>query len=161
MFKVIRKTNYSSVYDLNINFDSHQSRALWRCIWSISRLEAVVAFTSEIAPASHADEFKNEAPFMVHSAKTISPFRSIDSVHIYSVSSSNFVLPGHEHYQAGPASVAHTRSLGFLKQHLGGPIFDLEAIWDEHTLFEFGERNVEKTMSTMVDEPYVNHVPTV
>lgn len=37
----------------------------------------------------------------------------------------------------------------------------MEAIWDEHCLFEFGERDVEKTMGTMVDEPYVNHIPTV
>lgn len=44
---------------------------------------------------------------------------------------------------------------------MGGPYFDLEAIWEEHTLFEFGERAVEKTMSTMVQEPYVNHIPTM
>ncbi|RDW66983.1 putative carboxymethylenebutenolidase protein [Coleophoma crateriformis] len=82
--------------------------------------------------------------------------------HLYeSTKSANFLLPGHEHYEAASAGVAHTRSVGFLRQHLGGPIFDLEAIWDEHTLFEFGERNVEKTMGTMVDEPYVNHVPTL
>ena len=44
---------------------------------------------------------------------------------------------------------------------LGGLFFDLEAVWDEHTRFEFGERDVEKTMATMVAEPYVNHVPTL
>ena len=44
---------------------------------------------------------------------------------------------------------------------MGGPCFDLEAIWEEHTLYEFGERAVEKTMSTMVQEPYVNHIPTM
>lgn len=83
-------------------------------------------------------------------------------VHVYdTANSTNFVLPSHEDFQIAAAGVAHTRSLGFLRKHLGGPIFDLEAIWDEHTLFEFGERNVEKTMGTMVDEPYVNHVPTV
>jgi carboxymethylenebutenolidase len=88
--------------------------------------------------------------------------RMNDAIHIYeSAASPNFVLPTHEHYLAGPASVAHARSLGFLKKHLGGPTFDLEAIWDEHTFYEFGERNVEKTMATMVEEPYVNHVPTV
>ncbi|KAH6705080.1 hypothetical protein BKA61DRAFT_616852 [Leptodontidium sp. MPI-SDFR-AT-0119] len=57
--------------------------------------------------------------------------------------------------------IAHTRTLGFLRAHLGGPHFNLEAIWDEHCLFEFGERDVEKTMSTMVAEPYVNHIPTL
>lgn len=44
---------------------------------------------------------------------------------------------------------------------MNGPYFDLEAIWDEHTYYEFADRSVEHTMSTMVDQPYVNHVPTV
>jgi hypothetical protein len=44
---------------------------------------------------------------------------------------------------------------------MGGPYFDLEAIWDEHTRYEFADRSVEETMATMVDEPYVNHVPTL
>jgi carboxymethylenebutenolidase len=57
--------------------------------------------------------------------------------------------------------VAHTRSLSFLKPLMGGPYFDLEAIWDEHTRYEFAVRSVEETMATMVDQPYVNHVPTL
>jgi carboxymethylenebutenolidase len=44
---------------------------------------------------------------------------------------------------------------------MGGPYFDLEAIWDEHTHYEFASRSVEETMATMVEEPYVNHVPTL
>lgn len=83
-------------------------------------------------------------------------------VHSYdSVSSTSFIIPGHPHYEAGAAGLAHSRSLTFLKSHLGGPYFDIEQIWDEHTLYEFGERDVEKTMATMVEEPYVNHIPTV
>ena len=42
-----------------------------------------------------------------------------------------------------------------------GPHFDLSKLWDEHTLHEFGTRDVAATMATMVDEPYVNHVPTM
>ena len=38
---------------------------------------------------------------------------------------------------------------------------DLVALWEEHTRFEFGERDVDATMATMVAEPYVNHVPTM
>jgi len=56
---------------------------------------------------------------------------------------------------------SHTRSLQHLKPIMGGPYFDLETIWDEHTYYEFADRSVEHTMSTMVQEPYVNHVPTV
>jgi len=71
-------------------------------------------------------------------------------------------------YSAGGAefdyaadSVAHTRNLQFLKPKMGGPYFDLEEIWEEHTYYEFADRSVEHTMSTMVQEPYVNHIPTV
>jgi carboxymethylenebutenolidase len=39
------------------------------------------------------------------------------------------------------------------------PGYDLEALWEQHCLFEFGERDVPKTMATMVEEPYVNHIP--
>jgi len=44
---------------------------------------------------------------------------------------------------------------------LEGLFFDLEAIWDEHTYFEFEVRSVAKTMGTMVAEPYVNNIPTM
>jgi carboxymethylenebutenolidase len=123
-------------------------------IWKTPGVAAVVAFTGQEPSLS-----TNHIPLLSHStSKSIVP----GAGHSYDgVKSTNFILPSHEHFQAAPAGVAHTRSLGFLKKHLGGPNFDLEAIWDEHTLFEFGERNVEKTMSTMVAEPYVNHVPTV
>jgi carboxymethylenebutenolidase len=72
-----------------------------------------------------------------------------------------FVLPGHPSFHASSASVSHTRTLSFLKPLLDGPYFDLEEIWEEHCLYEFGERAVDKTMSTMVQEPYVNHIPTL
>ncbi|KAI0475615.1 carboxymethylenebutenolidase [Xylariaceae sp. FL0804] len=84
------------------------------------------------------------------------------TLHAYpGVAGASFVIPGAAGYAYGAAGVAHTRSLGFVKKALGGPHFDLEAIWDEHTELEFGARDVARTMATMVDEPYVNHVPTL
>ena len=43
----------------------------------------------------------------------------------------------------------------------GATGYDLGALWEQHCLYEFGERDVPKTMATMVDEPYVNHIPTM
>ncbi|KAJ1335666.1 carboxymethylenebutenolidase [Microdochium nivale] len=84
------------------------------------------------------------------------------TVHRYgNVKSASFVLPSHAHFVASAAAVSHSRSLAFVKKHLNGPWFDLEAIWDEHTAFEFDTRNVDDTMATMVAEPYVNHIPTL
>ncbi|KAF2739183.1 dienelactone hydrolase-like protein [Polyplosphaeria fusca] len=71
----------------------------------------------------------------------------------------NWILPSDEHYHAASAGLAHTRSLSFLKPFLQGPYFDLEAVWEEHCMYEFGARDVDKTMATMVAEPYVNHIP--
>lgn len=159
-------TGTIKVYDLELDLGTGTtaSRDIWRTIWNIPGLAAVVSFGTRITPASHSDQLTHEAPLMIHSVRSLlsGMNRTTDIVHVYETSlSSNFVLPMHEHYEAGSASVAHSRSLEFLKKHLLGPYFDLEAIWDEHTFYEFEERNVEKTMSTMVAEPYVNHVPIV
>lgn len=81
--------------------------------------------------------------------------------HHYANARPFFAIPAHEDYHAPSASVAHTRTLTFLKPLIGGPYFDLEKIWDEHTYWEFEARSVEETMATMVEEPYVNHVPTL
>lgn len=80
----------------------------------------------------------------------------------YPGTGNHFILPQmRDTYKPGAAALAHTRTLVFLREHLGGPHFDIESIWDEHTKFEFAERSVARTMATMVAEPYVNHVPTV
>jgi carboxymethylenebutenolidase len=39
--------------------------------------------------------------------------------------------------------------------------YDLEALWDEHTKYEFATPNVEATLATMVEDAYVNHVPVM
>ena len=41
------------------------------------------------------------------------------------------------------------------------PEHDLEGLWDAHCRCEFETRDVDATMATMVDQPYVNHIPTM
>lgn len=72
------------------------------------------------------------------------------TVSAYPDCKAGFMLPNSSDYQSGPAGIAHTRSLVFLRKHLGGPTFDLEAIWEEHTYWEFERRSVAQTMATMV-----------
>jgi carboxymethylenebutenolidase len=38
---------------------------------------------------------------------------------------------------------------------------DLIQLWEEHTKHEFITRDTEATLNTMVDDAYVNHVPTM
>lgn len=78
-----------------------------------------------------------------------------------SMDSPSFAVPFSEEFEYATEAVSHSRNLAFVKKVMGGPYFDLELLWEEHTFYEFGSRSVENTMATMVEEPYVNHVPTV
>ncbi|KAF5363857.1 hypothetical protein D9756_000597 [Leucocoprinus leucothites] len=99
-------------------------------------------------------------PALLHLPRRVDSLANT-TIYSYSVQSQHFVLPYTSDYDPGNASLAHSRSLVFLRKWLEGPYFDLEAIWDEHCYFEFEVRSVAKTMATMVQEPYVNHVPTM
>lgn len=78
-----------------------------------------------------------------------------------SMETSSFAVPFCKEFDYATEAVSHSRNLAFVKKVMGGPYFDLELLWEEHTFYEFGSRSVENTMATMVEEPYVNHVPTV
>ena len=89
-------------------------------------------------------------------------FKERDDVEIY-------VYPGADHafnnpvrptYDRFAASLAHSRTIGMLR-HAIGPRFDLSALWERHADLEFKYHDADGTMATMVDRPYVNHVPTL
>ncbi|KXJ90057.1 hypothetical protein Micbo1qcDRAFT_234724 [Microdochium bolleyi] len=104
-------------------------------------------------------------PFVQHlagKATDLPPRTAQLTAHDYeTVTSALFATPFQEHWNYAAESVSHSRNLTFFKKLLGGPYFDLEALWDEHTYYEFENRSLECTMGTMVQEPYVNHVPTL
>lgn len=64
------------------------------------------------------------------------------------------------HYSRSAHWLAKSRTLALLRRHLG-PVHDLAALWEAHLYSEFADRNVDVSMATMVDEPYVLVVPTV
>ena len=71
-----------------------------------------------------------------------------------------FAAPERPSFDKPSTLMAHSRSIRKFRETLG-PVFDLNHLWDMHCFYEFAERDVPKTMSTMVDEPYVNHIPTM
>jgi carboxymethylenebutenolidase len=80
-----------------------------------------------------------------------------------------YLYPGCDHAFAAPERssfnkpatlMAHSRSIALFRKVLG-PHYDLSSLWDRHTELEFGTRSAEQTMTTMVAEPYVNHIPTM
>jgi carboxymethylenebutenolidase len=82
------------------------------------------------------------------------------TLHVYPGMDHAFARTGGEHFHKPSALMAHERSIAALKAAIG-PNYDLSALWDKHCEYEFGTRNVDHTMSTMVAEPYVNHIPTM
>ena len=92
---------------------------------------------------------KPRFPTLLHVLQKIDVVENITS-YSYPGQSPHFVLPQTSDYDSGNASLAHSRSLVFLRNWLGGPVFDLEVIWDRHCYFEFEARSVAKTMATMV-----------
>ncbi|RSL94150.1 hypothetical protein CDV31_014430 [Fusarium ambrosium] len=117
--------------------------------------------------AGTADEDQLETsgvPVLRHVAGSSAITKKEDGVTTYSYAngkSFHMATPFDKDFDYWAESLSHTRNLTFLKPLMGGPYFDLERIWDEHTYYEFADRSVEHTMSTMVDQPYVNHVPTL
>jgi carboxymethylenebutenolidase len=59
------------------------------------------------------------------------------------------------------AELAELRTLAFLLENLRAARRDLEALWQAHVDYEFATRDTEKTLGTMVDDAYVNHIPTL
>jgi carboxymethylenebutenolidase len=81
-------------------------------------------------------------------------------IHVYPGVDHAFARPGGHAYNKPAALMAHSRSIALFRRVMG-PHLDLSALWDAHTYHEFAARDVDATMATMVQEPYVNHVPTM
>lgn len=86
--------------------------------------------------------------------------RSGIEVHVYPGAGHGFAAPGRDAFDKPAAMMAHSRSIALFRRVMG-PHYDLGALWDKHCEYEFGLRDVARTMSTMVPEPYVNHIPTM
>ncbi|CAO1619882.1 unnamed protein product [Sympodiomycopsis kandeliae] len=65
-----------------------------------------------------------------------------------------------DEWMRSAAGMSYTRTLDALKSCIG-PRWDLENLWENHTYYEFAERDSSKTMSTMVSHPYVNHIASL
>ena len=71
-----------------------------------------------------------------------------------------FSVPGRGGWDKRVDGLAHSRALEIIRR-IAGPYYDYVALFAEHARHEFETLDVDATMATMVDEPYVNHVPTL
>jgi carboxymethylenebutenolidase len=82
------------------------------------------------------------------------------SILVHSGADHGFYLPGRPAYHKTAAQMAHSPTIGLLRRVMG-PHYDLNALWEKHCEYEFSTRDARATMTTMVPQPYVNHVPTM
>ncbi|KAM0432043.1 hypothetical protein ACHAQK_009959 [Fusarium lateritium] len=137
-------------------------------LWNLvaGTLDSVPSLAGAVVYSNRSDEAtleKASIPILNHVAGRSAKLERNGSATTYSYAnakSHSMATPFVADFDYWIESLSHTRNLTFLKPLTDGPYFDLEAIWDEHTYYEFADRSVEHTMSTMVDQPYVNHVPT-
>jgi len=130
-----------TVYDSKLVFSVSEAVA------KEPRVAALVGYGSFASPSS-------AIPTLLHltanAGRPRHPPTEATVQYSYNTTSAAFVLPQTSKYDPISAALAHSRTVAFLRNSLGGPLFDLEAIWDEHCYFEFEVRSVAKTMSTMV-----------
>ena len=81
-------------------------------------------------------------------------------IYVYPGQDHAFARTGGDHYDKPSALMAHHRSIAAIRRVMG-PHSDFSALWDTHCMHEFGTRDVDATMRTMVAQPYVNHMPTM
>ncbi|MGV0906697.1 dienelactone hydrolase family protein [Mycobacterium novum] len=89
-------------------------------------------------------------------------FADNDKVRVYDYPGVDhaFATHGRDSFDPLSTAMAYSRTLELVRQAIG-PRYDLSALWDRHISHEFANRDVVATMSTMVEEPYVNHIPTL
>lgn len=82
-------------------------------------------------------------------------------LHTYPEQDHAFARIGGEHYNPLYAELANLRTLDFFREHLRSTQPDFAAIWEEHIKYEFETRDYQDTLDTMVEDAYVNHIPTL
>jgi carboxymethylenebutenolidase len=111
--------------------------------------------------ALHFGEADERVPAAARDA-VIAALKERDEVEIYLYAGAghgfnNPARPSHDRFAS---SLAHSRTIGILRRTIG-PRFDLSALWERHADLEFKYHDADATMTTMVNRPYVNHVPTM
>lgn len=134
------------------------SEALDMAVKPMPKLCALVAYYPEKVPAPGAG-FPPSHNVAIHFA---GPQSKTPNCRCYSYPGveAGFAEEDLEQYDKVSASLAWSRSLAVLRKGFEVEV-DLEKIWDDHVALEFVTKDADATMSTMIAQPYVNHIPTM
>ena len=81
-------------------------------------------------------------------------------IYIWEEGAPGFADPENANFNPRADDLAHTRTLELIRRVVG-PYYDFVSLFAEHVYHEFTTKDVDATMATMIEEPYVNHVPTL
>ncbi|KAI9926204.1 hypothetical protein MW887_004667 [Aspergillus wentii] len=117
---------------------------LWEKAESLPGISRITAAAIYGSASDIARLTSNNIPTVQHlSGQASMQLQRTDNTMQYdypNMSSQSFALTSSSDIDYTTEAVSHTRNLTFLKRHMKGPYFDLEAIWEEHTYFEFDNR---------------------
>jgi carboxymethylenebutenolidase len=88
------------------------------------------------------------------------------TIHDYPGQDHAFARTGGDHFDQAAAEIANLRSFEFFARNLmlagiATRRQRLSELWEEHVKYEFETRDTERTLETMVDDAYVNHIPVL
>ncbi|KAK5363459.1 hypothetical protein LTR20_003486 [Exophiala xenobiotica] len=135
------------------------AHVLEACMKPMPKLVAVVAYYPPYMPRTTTD-FPPTLGVLIHLASS-QKFGTRHPSYRYSNTRPGFAEYDLEEFDKIAASLAWSRTLGLLRESFDMQPPDLEALWEAQMRHEFVEKNADKTMATMVPQPYVNHVPTM
>ncbi|HEY6329289.1 MAG TPA: dienelactone hydrolase family protein, partial [Blastocatellia bacterium] len=104
-----------------------------------------------------------EAQAQIHGAFDGNP---LVTIHDYPQCDHAFSRIGGVHFDQAASELANLRTVDFFARNLtgaaaGAPPISLVDMWEEHLKYEFGTRQTEETLQTMVPDAYVNHIPVL
>ncbi|KAL6714431.1 hypothetical protein ACLMJK_007855 [Lecanora helva] len=141
-----------------IAFGKPASAALALVSEPIHKLCALVVYYSDTAPTPET-KLHSGLEVLVHLARA--PNATVGLRHyVYPEVEVGFAEAHRPTYDKVAAGTAWSRTLATLRKAFRIEV-DLERIWENHLALEFVTKDADATMSTMVDEPYVNHIPTM
>ncbi|KAL8809324.1 MAG: hypothetical protein Q9223_003198 [Gallowayella weberi] len=124
----------------------------------VPKLCALVAYYPERLPAPGTG-YPPSLRLVIHIAGS-QKFMPGERAYAYPNTVPGFAEHDLDIYDKTSAGLAWSRSLDVMRKAFELEV-DLEAIWEEHSNYEFVSKDADATMATMVKEPYVNHVPTM
>jgi hypothetical protein len=144
--------------DVRTAYSEAATVALETCLKPVSKLCVLVCYYPTRCPSSNAS-FPPSLKVQVHLASS-QRFGTKYPSFTYPDAVAGFAEEDLDEYDKVSARLAWSRALGVVREGFGITV-DLEKIWEDHLALEFVEKDADKTMATMVAEPYVNHVPTM